>query len=75
MDITISLTGFACGGLGSGELSRSRGRWSRSLRPAMVPPARPYLPIAAFRELRVLALLAAASATLVPLGTGGARYA
>ena len=50
----------------------------------MVPPARPYLLIAAFRELRVLALLAAASgasvfavvmrgplgtATLVPLGT------
>jgi hypothetical protein len=34
-------------------------RWSLSLRPAMVPPARPYPLIAPFRELRVL----------VPLGT------
>src|ERR1035437_2073741 len=49
---------------GSGEPSRSRGRrsrWSRSLRPAMVPPARPYPLIAPWRELRVLALLAAAN--------------
>ncbi len=54
--------GGPAAGLGAAS-PRDRGRgswWSRSLRPAVVPPARPYPLIAPFRELRVLAVLAAA---------------
>ena len=72
---------LACGRPGRGEPSRSRGRgsrWSRSLRPAVVPPARPYPLIAPFREHpRVLALLAAAGSAsvfaVVMRGAGGGQ--
>ena len=62
MDVTISLTGSACGGLAAAS-HRDRGAGVAVVAVAASgdgSPARPYPLTAPFRELRVLALLAAA---------------